>query len=82
MHTPKKVDKSGVTDLYEEYASSVADWHGEGEDGTALRDEWVAEEALYAVQSKERACRLAASTGDVQMLEQLGAEGLVPLSKV
>jgi hypothetical protein len=61
----KKYTSSGVEDLYEEYAESVAEWHG---DGTG---EFVAAEALAALQLKERTCRMAARQGDLATLEEV-----------
>ena len=61
----KKYSSAGVEDLYEQYAESVATWHGDGP------DEFVAEEALAALQLKERTCRIAARKGDLSTLEEV-----------
>jgi len=72
----KYTNKGPPIDLYEEYAASVSDWTNSG------MDEWVMAEELAAIQSKERSCRLAASTGDVEALTKFGDGGDIPLSKV
>lgn len=61
----KKYTSAGVEDLYEQYAESVAEWHGDG------TDEFVAAEALAALQLKERTCRIAARKGDLATLEEV-----------
>jgi len=61
----KKYTSSGVEDLYEQYAESVAEWHI---DGTG---EFVAAEALAALQLKERTCRMAARQGDMATLQEV-----------
>ena len=68
-----KYTSEGETNLYEEYAESVSQWQANG-------SEFLEMEELLALQNKERICRLAASTGDTQLLKAVASA--TPLNKV
>jgi hypothetical protein len=68
-----KYTSEGETNLYEEYAESVSQWQANG-------SEFLEMEELLALQNKERICRLAASTGDTQLLRAVASA--TPLNKV
>jgi hypothetical protein len=53
------------TDLYEDYAGSVADWH------LSLQG-WSSAEALMLLQKRRREARLAAKDGDLTKLTRIG----------
>jgi len=53
------------TDLYEDYAGSVADWH------LSLQG-WSSAEALMLLQKRRREARLAAKEGDLTKLTRIG----------
>jgi hypothetical protein len=68
-----KYTSEGETNLYEEYAESVSQWQANG-------SEFLEMEELLALQNKQRICRLAASTGDTQLLKAVASA--TPLNKV
>eukprot|EP00960_Hanusia_phi_P012093 352302-Hanusia_phi.AAC.1 len=51
-----------MEDLYEEYATSVADW---------TINDWVEVESLALLQTKEREARLAVKRGDLEALQEI-----------
>jgi hypothetical protein len=70
-----KYTAAGVEDLYEDYAAKVAAWREEGS------GQFLESEGLVLLQMKERACRLAATRGDVATLKEVENSG-VALNKV
>ena len=67
MFWPGSINKytsQGVEDLYEEYAECVSEW---SEDSA----QFFEMEKLLSLQNRERACRLAAENGDVDLLTKM-----------
>ena len=73
--TMKKYTAEGVTDLYEEYASRMAEWRTTDEARSFFEDQ-----ELLMLQNTEGICRRAAQSGDLAALQQKASE--INLEKV